>query len=233
MANFMLEEERNALKSKVLHAAAKLFLQKGYSQSTTREIAHGAGVHVSTMNRAFGTKENILADLVTYALDEQFTATARLLKGITEDPILFYAAETTLQLYMAESGESIRELYNVAYSLPRTSDIIQHTIAVKLEEIFLEQLPGLESKDFYELEIASGGIMRGFMARPCDIYFTMDRKVRRFLETTFLVYRVPDEKIQQAIDFVTQFDYPTIAGRTIQNMLSYLGGAENHRRDAI
>ena len=80
----------------------------------------------------------------------------------------------------------------------------------------------METKDFYELEIASGGIMRGFMTVPCDMYFTMERKVKRFLETTFLIYRVPDEKIQEAVDFVSQFDYETIAQQTIDNMLVYL-----------
>lgn len=80
----------------------------------------------------------------------------------------------------------------------------------------------LETKDFYEIEIASGGIMRGFMTVPCDMYFTMERKVKRFLETTFLVYRVPDEKIKEAVEFVSQFDYPAIAQNTIDSMFTYL-----------
>ena len=224
MANYKAEKERAELHSKVLYAAVKLFLEKGYSQSSVREIARTAAVNVSTMTREFGSKENILRELVTYVLEGQFETTAKLLSGVTEDKILFYAAETTLQLYMAESSEYIRALYSAAYSLPHTSDVIQHTITAKLETIFKEHLPQLETKDFYELEIASGGIMRSFMARPCDMYFTMDRKVARFLETTFLLYRVPDEKIREAVEFVGQFDYPAIAQTAIHSMLSYLDG---------
>lgn len=224
MANYKAEKERAELHSKVLYAAVKLFLEKGYSQSSVREIARTAAVNVSTMTREFGSKENILRELVTYVLEGQFETTAKLLSGVTEDKILFYAAETTLQLYMAESSEYIRDLYSAAYSLPHTSDVIQHTITAKLETIFKEHLPQLETKDFYELEIASGGIMRSFMARPCDMYFTMDRKVARFLETTFLLYRVPDEKIREAVEFVGQFDYPAIAQSAIHSMLSYLDG---------
>lgn len=209
-------------KSKTLHAAAKLFLQKGYSSATTREIAREAGVSVSSMNRSFGNKENLLCELVAYVLEGQFETAATLLCGITDDPILFYAVETTLQLYIAESSENIRDLYSAAYSLPKTSDLIQHIITGKLETIFKTYLPDLQTKDFYELEIASGGIMRGFMARPCDMYFTMDRKVTRFLETTFLIYEIPKDKIREAIDFVKQFDYPAIAQKTIASMLSYL-----------
>lgn len=224
MANIKPEKEQTELKARVLHAAAILFLQKGYIQSSTREIADKAGVNVSMMNRMFGSKENILGDLVVHVLDGQFRATAKFLEGITEDPILFYAAETALQLHIAESGEHIRELYATAYSMPNTSDIIQRNITGKLEEIFREHLPDLKTKDFYELEIASGGIMRSFMARPCDIYFTMERKIRRFLETTFLVYRLPDEKINEAIVFVLQFDFAKMATDVIRTMLT---GLEN------
>ena len=103
--------------------------------------------------------------------------------------------------------------------MPATTDIIQQTITGKLENIFKEHLPHFETKDFYELEIASGGIMRGFMTVPCDMYFTMDRKITRFLETTFKLYDVPEEKIKEAIEFVSQFDFKAIAKETVEKML--------------
>lgn len=222
MANIGPSKKHDEMKSKVLHTAARLFLTKGYANSTVKEIADSAEINIGSLVHLFKNKENILCELVEYVLEGQFEATGQLLKGETEDKILFYAAETTLQLHMAESSEQIRELYSAAYSLPNSSEIIYHTITGKLEDIFREHLPELETKDFYELEIASGGIMRGFMTVPCDMYFTMERKVRRFLETTFLVYRVSDEKINEAIDFVSQFDYEIIAQQTIDRMLAYL-----------
>lgn len=222
MANIKPEKERIALRAKVMLAAAKLFLHQGYTQTSLREISDTAGVQISAMNRAFGSKEHILLDLVEYVLEGQFAAAKQFLKGKTEDPILFYAAETTLQLHMAESAEHIRELYAVAYSLPETSQLIMKAITDKLEDIFRAHLPELETKDFYELEIASGGIMRSFMTVPCDMYFTMERKIRRFLETTFKIYDVPKEKIEEAIAFVAQFDYPALAQNTINELLSRL-----------
>lgn len=225
MSNVKFESEKAELRSKVLHAAATLFLKNGYEKSTVREIADAAGVHVSAMVRAMKTKEHILYEMVQFVLEMQFESAAKLVKGLTEDKILFYSAETTMQLYMAESDERIRELYSVAYSLPDTSSLIMHTITGKLEQIFGEHLPNFETKDFFELEIASGGVMRSFMTVPCDMYFTMERKVRRFLEATLRIFKVPDEKIEEAVNFVSQFDYPTIAQSTINNMLAYLDGS--------
>lgn len=222
MSHYRSKEETREFKAKVLSAAAKLFLEKGYSQSSTREIAEKAGVNISSMKQFFGPKENIMAALVELVLERQFRTTKELLDGKTDDQILFYAAETTLQLHIVESGENIRELYSAAYSLPTTTKIIQNTITAKLEDIFKEHLPELESKDFFEREIASGGVMRGFMTIPCSRYFTMERKVAAFLESTFKIYDVPKEKIQEAIEFVSQFDFETIAKQTIAAMLESL-----------
>lgn len=210
------------MKSKLLHTVAAMFLEQGYHKTTLRDISNAAGVAYSSLINVFGSKEGMLAELVAFVLEGQFEATAKLLSGKTEDKILFYAAETTLQLYMAESHEHIREMYSVSYTLSETSRIIYDTITHKLEDIFKEHLPELETKDFYCLEIASGGIMRSFMTVPCDMFFTMDMKIRFFLETTFRVYKVSEEKIAEAIAFVGQFDFKTIAEKVIENMLGYL-----------
>ena len=167
-------------------------------------------------------KEEILAELVKYVLEGQFSATAKLLDGVTEDKILFYAAETVLQLHMAESSEHIRELYSLSYSQEASSNIIYNKITQKLSEIFKEQYPNFTQGEFYDKELASAGIMRNYMTRPCGIYFTMDRKIKAFLENTFLLYEIPREKIEEAIKFVSQFDFKKLANQVIDNMLSYL-----------
>ena len=197
-------------------------MTRGFNQTTVKEISAAAGVSTNTIFYEMKSKDEMLVELVMYVLEGQFQATAKMLNGITDDKILFYAAETTLQLHMAESSEYIRELYGAAYSLPKSTEYIQKTITGKLEEIFKEHLPHLETKDFYELEVASGGIMRGFMTIPCNMYFTMERKVRRYLETTLLVFRVPDEKINESITFVSQFDFTKIAADVIQSMIEEL-----------
>ena len=216
-----LHSRSEKVRSKVLHAAAKLFLDKGYVNSTMKEISSLAGVNYGSMMFAFRSKEEILSELVGIVLDSQFESTARLLVGKTEDKILFYAAETTLQLYMAESSEHIRELYTLSYSQSASSNIIYEKITVKLAEIFKEQYPNYTQGEFYEKELASAGVMRNYMTRPCGIYFTMDRKVRAFLENTFLLYEIPREKISEAIEFVSQFDWKRIARDVIDNMLAY------------
>lgn len=226
MANIGQQKNSEAKKQKILCAAAKLFLKNGYTQTKISEIATEAGVSGNTIFFFFESKEGVLADLVRYVLEGQFGCAEKLLENVPHDSILFYAAETTLQLYMAESNEKVRDLYTAAYSMPKTTDIIQNTITEKLERIFKEHLPELETKDFFKLEIASGGIMRGFMSIPCNMWFTMKQKIESFLECTFKLYDVSQEKIAEAIEFVSQFDFVTIARETIEHMLSELEKTE-------
>ena len=214
--------KHEAVRSKVLHAAARLFLEKGYHKTTLRELASLSGVNYGSLAFVFKSKENILSDLVGLVLDFQFEFTSELLKGITDDKILFYAVETVLQLHLAESGEHIRELYTLSYSQHASSDVVYNKITQKLSEIFKDQYPHFTQREFYEKELASAGIMRNYMTRPCGAHFTMDRKVKAFLENTFLLYEIQRSKIMEATEFVSRFDFKILAGQVIDNLLSYL-----------
>ena len=86
---------------------------------------------------------------------------------------MLYAVETAVQLHIAELTEPLRELYVTAYTLPSISAYLYRSTAKRLEGIFGDDLPDAEAKDFYEMEIASTGMMRSFVAVPCDMYFTV------------------------------------------------------------
>ena len=217
-----LKREKKDTKSMVLHAASKLFIERGYSNTRIKDIADEANVSYNEVFRILEDKETILCELVGLVLECQFETSKIILKDVTDDKILFYAFETVLQLHIAESIEHIREMYSVSYSLMNSSKVIYKTITSKLMDVFKDHLPHLEEKDFYELEIASAGIMRGYLTVPCDMYFTMDRKIRKFLETTFKIYDVPKEKIEEAIEFVSRFNFNEIASSVINNLFKYL-----------
>lgn len=218
------KSERTSEMSKraVLVVASRLFLEKGYTATSLREIAKKSDVNIGSLIYFFENKENILCELVEFVLAGQFKSAEDIVKDKTEDPLLFWAFETTLQLHMAECSEHIRELYVTAYSFPKSSNLIYQTTAGKMPGVFGALHPDYEAKDFYELEIASGGIIRGFMSVPCDMYFTMERKVKRYLETSFAVYGVSKEKTQEAIQFISQYDFRNIAHQVIESLIASL-----------
>ena len=123
--------------------------------------------------------------------------------------------ETALQIYITELSWQLRELYVTAYSLSSTSEYIYEQTAARLSVIFGPYLPQCEDKDFYELEVASASVMRGFMAKPCDMYFTIEHKLRRFLQCSFKLYDVPPGKYEPVIERVLQLDLKHMAEQMI------------------
>ena len=130
--------------------------------------------------------------------------------------MFLYAVETALQLHIAELTEPLRELYVMAYSLPTTSEYLYRSTSERLQKIFAPYLPTAQPKDFYEMEIASASIMRGFMAVPCDMYFTIEAKITRFLDCALKLYDVPKEKRASVTAVVLQMDLHTMAADIIQ-----------------
>ena len=183
---------RTGFLQKMLRAAVKLFLEKGYEGTTTAEIARAAGMTPSSFFRAFPSKEALLLELDKRMFSGQFALAEQ--HSAAQDPVLLYAVETAIQLHIAELTESLRELYVTAYTLPSTSAYLYRSTAKRLEGIFGDYLPDAEAKDFYEMEIASTGMMRSFMAVPCDVYFTVERKIARFLECALKLCNVPLER---------------------------------------
>ena len=177
---------------KMLRAAVKLFLEKGYEGTTTAEIARAAGMTPSSFFRALPSKEALLLELDKRMFSGQFALAEQ--HSTARDPVLLYAVETAIQLHIAELTESLRELYVTAYTLPSTSAYLYRSTAKRLEGIFGDYLPDAEAKDFYEMEIASTGMMRSFVAVPCDVYFTVERKIARFLECALKLYNVLPER---------------------------------------
>ena len=199
---------------KMLRAAVKLFLEKRYEGTTTAEIARAAGMPPSSFFRAFPSKEALLLELDKRMFSGQFALAEQ--HSAAQDPVLLYAVETAIQLHIAELTEPLRELYVTAYTLPSTSAYLYRSTAKRLEGIFGDYLPDAEAKDFYEMEIASAGMMRSFMAVPCDVYFTVERKIARFLECALKLYNVPVERRREVTAAVLQLDLNAMAAGIIR-----------------
>ena len=215
-------EKYAVIKSNILSSALKRFLQKGYKNTTLKELASDSNIVLGSLTHIFKSKEELVCELVSHVLEYQFETAHRILKDKSNDKALLYAIEIVLQIHMAESSEYMREMYVTSYSMEKSSEIVYDTVTSKLEEIFKEYVPHLETKDFYEREIATGGIVRGFMSVPCDRYFTMERKVKSLIETIFLIYEVPKSKIKEITNYVLKLDFKQLAIDTISSMEQYI-----------
>ena len=208
-------------RKKILTACVRLFLEQGYKNTSVSQIVDEAGVARGSYLNLFPTKDKILLDLTETMFDGQF-GVARSIADSKLPSVYAYAVDTALQLTLTELNENLREVYVEVYTQPDLLDLIhQHTTA-ELQKIFSSYLPKATVSDFYEIEIGTAGIMRSYMAHPCDVYFTLERKLERFLRTNLRIFEVPKEEIEAVIASVLSLDIRTIADDVMQQLFRAL-----------
>ena len=137
-------------------------------------------------------------------------------------PVYVYAAETALQITLTELNENLREIYLEAYTQEHLLDYIQRATAKELYRIFGPYQPELTEQDFYELELGSAGLMRGYMANPCTAEFTLERKLNKFLTLALRGYKVPEDELQKVLSFLAGLDMRSIAQSVMEEVFRQL-----------
>lgn len=216
-----LRKDSMESRKRILSACVKLFIEKGYTNTTMAEIVKEAKCSNSTFQNLFHSKSGVLMDLVEFMFENQFT-TARAIVPEGAKPIYIYAVETAIQLTIAELNENIREIYVEAYTFPKTAEYIFEKTSAELYKIFGSYLPKNGESDFYEIEIGTAGIMRSYMAKPCDMYFTLEKKLKRFLDMSLGAFFVPAEERGKVIDYIISTDIREIADKVMQALFKKL-----------
>lgn len=208
-------------KKRILTVCVRLFLEKGYRRTTLAEIIEKAEVSYSTFQNIFRAKDGVLTELVAFMFSNQF-AMARSMTGAQLPPVYTYAVETAIQMTLTELNENLREIYIEAYTQKEASDYIFRETAKELYQIFSPYQPELTEQDFYFMEIGSAGIMRGFMAHPCDEALTLEKKLRTFLTMSLRSYHVPEDEIKKAVDFIGGMDIRAVSERVMHELFKAL-----------
>lgn len=208
-------------KKRILQVCVKLFLEQGYRKTTMAEIIEQAGVSSSSFQNIFRAKDGVLTELVQFMFENQF-AMARSAASVKLPPVYVYAVETAIQMTLTELNENLREIYLEAYTQREACEYIQKETAKELYRIFGTYQPELTEQDFYKMEIGSSGIMRGYMACPCEEEFTLEEKLRLFFLMSLRAYHVPEEEIHQVIGFVEALDIRKVSEQVMQKLFQAL-----------
>ena len=208
-------------KKRILTVCVKLFLEQGYKKTTVAEIVQKANVSNSSFQNIFRAKDGVLTELVEFMFSNQFGA-AKKVAGTQLPPVYVYAVETAIQMTLTELNENLRDIYIEAYSHEEALEYIFRETAKELYQIFGPYQPQLTEQDFYALEIGSAGIMRGYMARPCDDVLTLEKKLVCFLSMSLRAYRVPEDEIHCVLAFMTELDIRAVAQQVMHQLFNAL-----------
>lgn len=208
-------------KKRILSACVKLFIENGYKKTKMSDIIEEANVSNSSFQNLFRTKDGVLMDLVEFMFGNQFSI-ANAIVPENAKPSYIYAVETAIQMTLTELNENLREIYVEAYTHPMTAEYIFQRTSSELYNLFSANLPECSESDFYELEIGTSGMMRSYMTKPCDKYFTLEKKLYRFLSMTLTVYKVPEAEQKEIIDYILNSDIKKVATGVMQKLFDTL-----------
>lgn len=210
-------------KKRILMVCVQMFIERGFKTTTMMDIIHAADVSSGTFQNIFRTKDGVLYELVKFMFDNQF-AMARSTVGSGENvnPVVVYAVETALQIAITELNENLREIYVEAYTQPTLAEYIYQRTSTELAVLFGPFNPDWSESDFYEAEIGSAGMMRAYMARPCDKYFTLRKKIERFLQMSLDMYHVPHETQQSIFAKLSGIDLVNMANSVMKKLFAML-----------
>ncbi len=215
------KRDKEGAKKRILSTCVRLFLEQGYSRTSPAQIVKEADVTVGSFYNIFRSKSEVLTSLCEFMFENQFNIAENIV-GKDADGPLIYAAETSIQLTLAELNENLRDIYLEVYTDPDLLHMVQRKTAQRLQEMFGGYMPENSESDFYEMEIGTAAIMRGYMAEKCDMYFTLERKLERFLRMSLAIYAVLESEIQTIVDTVLKLDIRQTAEDVMQMLFSML-----------
>ena len=213
--------EKEESRKKILSACVRLFWVQGFRKTPPKQILQEAGVSAGTFYNLYKSKAGVLMELTDFMFSQQFGIAGKLSAG-GASPALVYALETSIQLALTELNENLREIYIEVYTQPDILERIRQKTTAELQRIFGPYLPECSASDFYEMDIGTAAIMRGYMERPCDLYFTLERKIECFLRMTLTVYHVPEAQISEILQTIAALDIRTIADSVMQRLFTAL-----------
>ncbi len=109
-------QKKKETRRRIVECARKLFGDKGFEQTTTRDIAETAGIAAGTMFNYFPTKEALAMTLICEALDEAGTEFDSRLRGDeTVDEALFAHVAVGLR-HLAPHRNYVGEVLETALS---------------------------------------------------------------------------------------------------------------------
>ena len=201
----------------MLAACARLFLEKGYTNTRMVDILKDADVSASSFQNIFRTKDGVLTAFVEIMFSGQFDA-ARQLAADAPTPAHVYAVETAL----TELNENLRDVYVEAYTCPDTLVLIHRRTAGELQAVFGAYLPEATAADFLEMEVGTAGMMRAYMVCRCTADFPLERKISRFLTMSLRVFRVPEDERAKIITHVATLDVRALAKAVVNTLFESL-----------
>ena len=204
----MARRRVNTTRYEIIQEGTRLFLEKGYSNTTPKLICDTLDISTGNLTYYFPTKEHLLAVLVDMLCKFQ----AKTIQDMVEEDgltsLLAVCLELTAMAAMSEGSEIAKDLFLSAYSSPICLEIIRRNDAQRSKLVYKEYCSDWSEQQFIEAETLVSGIEYATLMTTNDSS-PLETRIMGALNSILMIYNVPEEIRKQKIEKALAIDYRT------------------------
>lgn len=207
-------------KLEIIQVATRMFLEKGYTKTTTAAICNELEMSKGNLTFHYPTKEHLLAVLVDMLCKFQW----ELMENESDEGISSVMAICLELMSMAsacEENEVARDFFVSAYSNPMTLDIIRKNDTERAKKVFGDYCSDWADEQFAEAEILVSGIEYATLMTT-DESVCLETRIAGALNQILTIYNVPEELRKTKIQKLIAMDYRNIGKRILNEFIEYV-----------
>ncbi|MBE6756360.1 MAG: TetR/AcrR family transcriptional regulator [Ruminococcaceae bacterium] len=219
-------------KLEIVRVASKMFLEKGYTNTSIKAIANELEMSTGNLTFHFPTKEHLLAELVEMLRKFQWNLIEKEAdEGVSS--LLAICIELMTVASACEESEIAKDFFLSTYSSPVCLDYIRKSAVERAKIIFAEYCDGWTDEQYAEAEILISGINYATLMTT-ESPATLETRIRGALNQTMLIYNVPEKIRNQKIEKVLSINCRELGNRVFKEFIKYVDEcAENALKDAL
>ena len=210
----------NAIKMAMVRVANRMFLERGFSNTSVKAIAQELGISTGHITFYYPTKEHLLALLVEKLCDFQWQMMNQTVdEGKTS--LMAICLELVAMAAICEENEIAKDFYLSSYTNPMCLEIIRKSDTRRAKEVFAEYCKGWNDESFAEAETLVSGIEYATLMTTHDSA-SLEIRIAGALNQIMTLYNVPADVRKMKIDKVLAMDYGNIGRRIFTEFTEYI-----------
>ena len=210
----------NETKNAIIRVAIEMFLERGFTNTSTRAIAAELGISTGNITFYFPSKEHLLMVLVEMLCDSQWSMLEQQADE-EETALMAFCMETMTVAAACEQNEIARELFLSVFRSALCRNFLRENHVARAERIFSEYCGDWTHQQFRIAEILVMGIQHAVII-PTDVEIPLSERIAAALNQILSIYGVPENNRAEKIRRILALDYNDIRQRVREGSLRYV-----------
>ena len=207
-------------RAEIIKVATEMYLENGYSNTTTKAICDRIGISTGNLTFYFPTKEHLLDILVEMVCDFQWDLMKKTVaEGNTS--LMAYCLEFITMIAACDQDEIIKDFFVSAYRHPMTLETIRRNDVEKARLVFESFHDDWTDLHYVEAETLVSGIEYGTLMTTGDSA-GIEARINGALRTILGVYLVPKDLAMAKIQKATSLNYREIGTSTLKKFREFV-----------